>query len=144
MKTNIIFQEENIEICWYTSATRSEAKGVSVKVKATNPTDGKVYEKQAGWIGVSLGLHAGVKTPVYIQEAACILICKHKEEILSSIISFLEVNGYSTRASEFRKENCRAAGNGVNNKIAHPSGEGQRQRVRSLMQRNAPIGTNHL
>lgn len=142
---NIIFKNDNLEIFWQVGSTpmNGESKGVKMNCKAVNPNDGKEYEKYAGWIGLSLALHGGAKTPGYINDAACDLIRKHKEEILPAIIDFLEANGKQYRAKEFREANGRSAGNGVDFKTSYPSGEGQRQKVRTMMQKNAPEGTNH-
>lgn len=144
--SNIIFKNYNLEIFWQVGSTpmNGEAKGVKVNCKTTNPNDGKEYEKYAGWIGLSLALHGGSKTPGYINDAACDLIQKHKEEILPAIINFLEANGKQYRAKEFLEANGRSAGNGVDFKTSCPQGEGQRQKVRTMMQKNAPKGTNHL
>lgn len=102
---NIIFKNDNLEIFWQVGSTpmSGDAKGVKMKCEAINPNDGKKYEKYAGWIGLSLTLHGGVKTPGYINDAACDLIQKHKEEILPAIIDFLEANGKQYRAKEFRE-----------------------------------------
>ena len=144
--SNIIFKNDNLEIFWKVGSTpmNGEAKGVKVNCKGINPYNGKVYGKYAGWIGLSLALHSGAKTPAYINDAACELIKKHKEEILPAIIDFLEANEKKYRANEFREANGRSAGNGVDFKTSYPSGEGQRQKVRTMMQKKAPEGTNHL
>jgi len=143
---NLIFKKPDFEIFWYVgdSPINGKAKGVKIKCKAVNPNDKKEYEKYAGWIGVSLALHSGAKTPLYIESKATESIQKYKEEILTAIISFLEKIGEDYRANEFRKEQAKAAGKGINYKIAHPLGEGQRQKVRTMMQKNAPKRTNHL
>lgn len=142
---NIIFKNDKMEIFWHTGGiNHTEAKGVKIKCKAINPHDGNEYEKIAGWIGVSMTLHGGAKTQGYIYDAACELIGKHKAEILPLIVDFLEKNGNKYRAQEFKDANGRSAGNGVDFKTSHPLGEGQRDKVRRMMQKNAPAGTNHL
>lgn len=143
--SNIIFKNDSLEIFWWVGSTPNNgmAKAVRMKCKAINPNDGKEYERYAGWIGLSLALHGGPKTRTYINDAACNLIQDHKNKILPAIIDFLEAKGNHNRANDFREANGISAGNGVNFKTAHPFGENQRQKVRTMMQQNAPIGTNH-
>lgn len=143
---NIIFKNDNLEIFWQVGSTpnKGEAKGVKINCTATNPSDGKSYSKYAGWIGVSLAIHGGARTPTYILDASSDLLAKHADEVLPAIIDFLEHKGMDNRAEEFRKANMIAAGRSVADKITHPIGEKQRQVVRNIMQSNAPLGTNHL
>lgn len=143
---NIIFKNENLEIFWQVGSTpaNGEAKGVKMNCTATNHNDGKTYTKYAGWIGVSMALHTGVKTPGYISETACELLAKHNDEIIPAIISFLESKGMEYRANQFREANGKSAGGSIDFKVSHPHGEKQRQVVREIMQSNAPEGTNHL
>lgn len=145
-KSNIIFKNENLEIFWQVGSTpaNGEAKGVKINCSAINPNDGNYYTKYAGWIGASMAVHGGAKTPGYITENACDLLAKHNDEILPAIVTFLEGKGLNYRAKEFLEANGRSAGGGVDYKTSHPLGEGERQKVRTMMQKNAPDGTNHL
>lgn len=146
MRTNIIFKNDHLEVYYQNgkSPNDGEAKAIKVKCKAYNWFDGKVYEKHAGWISATLALHGGSRTPEYIYDAAIESIEKHKDEILAAIIDYLEAIGNNYRAEEFRKMNGLKAGSGVDFNTAHPRTEAQRQRVRLMMQANAPEGTNHL
>ena len=158
--SNIIFKKEGIEIFWQVGSTpmNSDNKGVKVRCTAKNPFDGKEYSRFAGWLSKSLALHGGVETRSYIHDRACNLISENSKEILDAILSFLEnqrqvdvhPNGVETKTSfaiqlkKWKEANAGNAGKGISYKTAHPSGEGQRQKVREAMQANAPKGTNHL
>ncbi len=158
--SNIIFKAENLEIFWKVGSTpmNGPAKGVKVNCTAQNPQDGNSYTKYAGWLGKSLALHGGAKAQGYIYEKACALICENADEIIKSIILFLEnqplfqkhPDGFETKTDfgsqleEWKTTTGGSAGNGVDYKKAHPTGESQRQKVRAEMQKTAPIGTNHL
>lgn len=152
--SNIIFKTENLEIFWQDEGNKS----IKAKCTAKNPHDGQFYTKFAGWISKSLALHGSTNTQGYIYEKACELIAENSEEIILSVVTFLEKqeqveihsNGWQTKtifASQlegWEKANESNAGKGVNFKTSHPIGEGQRQKVRTMMQKNAPEGTNHL
>lgn len=152
--SNIIFKIENLEIFWQDEGSKS----VKVKCTSQNPHDGQFYTKYAGWLSKSIALHGGIRTQGYIYEKALDLIAENSQEILSSVIVFLEnqkqvdvhPNGWETKTSfasqleEWRKSNAANAGKGVDFKTSHPSGEKERQKVRAMMQEKAPEGTNHL
>lgn len=121
-------QQNHIDKMW-----NYDSKNIIVHAKALNPHDGQVHEKTAGWLSRTLALHGFTKTPEYIYEKACEEIFNNQEGIRNSLLKIGRVLD--------EKNN---AGAGVTNKIAHPLGEGQRNKVRTMMQKNAPKTTNHL
>lgn len=142
--SNILFQNYAIEIFYQGEKTNTNAKAVGIKVTSVNPVDGATYTKYAGWIGASMALHGASKTPAYIYDAAIYHLHENQTEVLAAIIAFLRENNHNCRASEFESQNAKSIGAGVTYSVSHPHTNSERNAVKNMMQKNAPVGTNHM
>lgn len=127
-----IFENEVIKVTTRLSSI-NDSKSIIVHVNALNPSDGKVYQKHAGWLSKTMALHGTANTREYALEAASIEIEKNSDAIRSKLIELGRI-----------MEEKVIAGANCNFKTSHPQTHKERQIVKEKMQQNTNDYTNHL
>lgn len=130
---NTIFKNEIINVFLHEKGSINDSKSIVVRVNALNPSDGKMYERHAGWLSKTMALHGTANTREYALEAASIEIAKNSDEIRNKLIEL----GRSMEEKVIAGANC-------NFKKSHPQTEKERFAVKKEMQNNTNHYTNHM
>jgi len=127
-----IFENEVIKITTRLNNI-NDSKSIIVHVNALNPADGKMYEKNAGWLSKTMALHGTANTREYALKTASAEIAKNSDAIRTKLIEL----GRDMEENIIAGANC-------NYKTSHPKTHKERQIVKEKMQKNTNDYTNHL